>query len=570
MNQHDDGRGQDHGWEDPAEADLLKQTFGAMAGGVDPASPTGPAAVMSVMSKRVRRRRTAKLGGLGGGALALAGALVLGAGQLAPPDQAELLPGGSSSVQVSTPEFEVEDGYQPPWLDWSDLTCGMPVADLKSTASGWSVEPAGDIYTHTADVGGERTRTWGMPATYEEGEGTLDAPPVLVWSKDGVVLDLGPNVFEGWDEQSDPLLGAGGDAVLARGSSMTTCVPGSYGGNLQFETLLPEGDYEVRVVAFPQEASGKRATVVSDPVPVRLDAEGAHSPIEPRAGGSAVEFPEPIAGQVSRFELDRTTDWSTAEMTQLDYSSDTRMAVIGQCVGGDPEALLPIELVDPSSGDVIGATQISCDGGESGSEVGALSSNRSGPVVDIRLPSVPDDVARLWVSLEPATPLDTDPSDDCSATAYEPHFNLDNFLTGDSAAAVSNIVLAAEACDSDALITLAEDSETELLSGTKTPEQVFALPEDDEKHYRTLVALLANTRGEVLGELVGDATGDETMVWPRVATEEFADSDAAWDEVVAAGLLTEAEAEAQRADGYQGMRIAMTLGGTWLYYSAGD
>ena len=39
MNQHDDGRGQDHGWEDPAEAGLLKQTFGAMAGAVDPASP---------------------------------------------------------------------------------------------------------------------------------------------------------------------------------------------------------------------------------------------------------------------------------------------------------------------------------------------------------------------------------------------------------------------------------------------------------------------------------------------------------------------------------------------------
>lgn len=571
MNQHDDGRGQDHGWEDPAEADLLKVTLGAMADGVDPASPTGPAAVMPVMSKRVRRRRTAKLGGLGGGALALAGALVLGAGQLAPSDQAEVLPGGSSSAQVSMQDFEIKDGYQPPWLDWSDLTCGMSVDDLKSTASGWSVESAGDIYTHTDDSGDEPSRAWGMPATYREGEGTLDHPPVLVWSKDGVVLDLGPNVFEGWDEQSEPLLGTGGNAVLARGTSMTTCVPGSYGGDLQHETPLPDGDYEVRVVAFPEEKAGQRATVVSDPVPVRLDAEGAHGPIEPRAGGSAVEFPEPIAGQVSRFELDRTTDWSTAEMTQVDYSSDIQMAVIGQCVGGDPEAMLPIELVDHSSGEVIGGTQIACDGGESGSEVGALSSHRSGPVIDIRLPSVPDDVARLWVSLEPATPLDTDPSDDCSATHYEAHFNLDNFLWGDQAAAVGNIVLAAQECDSAALIALAEDSGAELLFGAKTPEEVFALPEDDAKHYRTLVALLANTRGEVVGELAGgDATGDETVVWPRVATEEFADSNEAWDEVVAAGLLTEAEAEAQRADGYQGMRIAMTLSGIWLSYSAGD
>lgn len=570
MNQHDDGRGQDHGWVDPTEAALLKQTFGAMAGGVDPGSPTGPAATVTAMSRRVRRRRTAKLGGLGGGVLALAGALVLGAGQLAPPQQAELLPGDSSSVRASTPDFKIKDGYQPPWLDWSNLMCGMPVADLESTASGWSVAPGGDIYARTAELGDQPSKSWGMPATYEEGEGTLDAPPVLVWSRDGVVLDLGPNVFEGWDGQSDSLVGASEDAVVARGSSMTTCVPGSYGGDLQHETPLPVGDYEVRVVAFPEEAPDQRATVVSDPVPVRLDADGAHSPIEPRDGGSAVEFPEPVAGQVARFELDRTTGWSTAEMTQLDYSSDTQMAVIGQCVGGDPEALLPIELVDQSSGVLIGETQISCDGGESGSEVGSLSSGRSGPVVDIRLPSVPDGVARLWVSLEPATPLDTDHSDDCSATDYEPHFNLDNFLTGDSAAAVSNVVLAAEACDFDALVALAEDSETELLSGTKTPEQVFALPEDDAKHYRTLVALLANTRGEVLGELAGDATGDEVVVWPRVATEEFADSEEAWDEVVAAGLLTAAEAEAQRADGYQGMRIGMTLGGTWLYYSAGD
>jgi hypothetical protein len=526
---------------------------------------------MPVMSKRVRRRRTAKLGGLGGGALALAGALVLGAGQLAPPDQAEVLPGGSASPPA--PAFQIQEGYQPPWLAWSDLSCGMPVADLKTTAAGWSVAPAGDIYTETQDLGDEVSKAWGMAATVDKGQGSLEAPPVLVWSKDGVVLDLGPDVFE-WFEPTDPLLGTGENAVTAVSSSMTMCVPpppSSSALGSDHQTPLPEGDYEVRVVAFPEETSGRRATVVSEPVPVRLDAEGAHSPIEPRDGGSAVEFPEQAAGQVSRFELDRTTDWSTAEMTRLDYSSDTQMRVIGQCVGGDPEALLPIELVDGSSGDVIGGTQISCDGGESGSEVGALSSDRSGPVVDIRLPSVPDGVARLWVSLEPATPLDTDPSDDCSATDYEPHFNLDNFLTGDSAAAVSNVVLAAEACDSGALIALAEDSETELLSGTKTPEQVFVLPEGDEKHYRTIVALLANTRGELIGgEIVGDATGDEVMVWPRVATEEFADSDEAWDEAVAAGLITDAEAEAQRAGGYQGMRIGMTLGGTWLYYSAGD
>jgi len=564
MNQHHDGPGQDHGWEDPAEAGLLKQTFSAMAGGVDPASPTGPAAAMTVMSRRVRRRRTAKLGGVGGGALALAGVLVLGAAQLAPPQPAELLPGASSSP----PDFQLQDGYQPPWLDWSDLTCGMPVADLESTASGWSVEPSGDVYGRTADLGGEPSTSWGMAAALKEGQGALDVAPVLVWSQDGVVLDLGPNVFGAPGPQSEPLVGVGQDAVAATGGSASTCSPTSTDIDLVYEAPLPEGDYEVQVVAFPEVASGQRATAVSEPVPVRVDADGAHSPGEAR-GESSAAFPEPAEGQVSRFELDRTTDWVTAEMTQRGYSSDTDLRVHGQCEGGDPEALLPIELVVPSTDKVVGSSQISCDGYEAGSEVGPLAA-ADGEAIDIRLPSVPDGVARLWVSLEPATPPDTDPSDDCSATGYDTDFNLDNFLTGDSAAGASNIVLAAEACDSDALIALAEDSETELLSGTETPEQVFALPEGEAKHYRTLVALLANTRGEVVGELVGDATGTETMVWPRVATEEFADSDEAWQEVVDAGLLTAAEADAQREDGYRGMRIGMTLDGTWLYYSAGD
>ncbi|MFC8798706.1 hypothetical protein ACFT2C_13310 [Promicromonospora sp. NPDC057138] len=569
MNQHDDGRGQDHGWEDPAEADLLKQTFGAMAGGVNPGSPTGPAAVMSVMTKRVRRRRTAKLGGLGGGALALAGALVLGAGQLAPPNQAEVLPGGSSSAQVSTPDFEVKDGYQPPWLDWSDLSCGMPVADLKSTASGWSVESAGDIYTHTADLGGERTRTWGMPATYQEGEGTLDAPPVLVWSKDGVVLDLGPNVFEGWDGQSDPLLGAGGDAVLARGTSMTTCIPGSYGGNLQHETPLPEGDYEVRVVAFPQVAVGQWETAVSEPVPVRLDADGAHSPVEVRDDWVTMEYPEPHEGQVSRFEMERATGWVHAEMTQHNYSSDAEMKIIGYCVGSAMGTPLPIELVQPSTGKVLKTTQITCDGEETEAAVGVLSSTRSGEAVDIRIPEVPDDAMHFWVSLESQTPVGGgDAGPDCSATGYEPLYAGEGPSREASTATAGAILVAALGCDVDALVELADASGTELMPDGDTPERTFALPESGVQHYRVLATLLTGTsRAYGTGP-----EGNETIVWPRVATDEFADSDEAWEEVVVAGLLTADQAAAQRADGtYLGPRIGIAAGdGTWRYYSAGD
>ena len=555
MNQHDNGR--EHGLADPAEADLLKQTFSAMAGGVDPDSPTGPAATMGAMSRRVRRRRTAKLGGLGGGALALAGALVLGAAQLAPPDLSEPLPG------ASVPDFQLQDGYQPPWLDWSDLTCGMPVADLESTAQGWSVAAAGAIYARTADLGGEPSTSWGMASTLGEGPGTLDVAPVLVWSQDGVVLDLGPNVFEAPGPQSDPLVGGGQDAVAAAGSSTSTCAPTSTETDPVFEAPLPAGGYEVRVVAFPQVASGEWATAVSEPVPVRLGADGAHSPGEPRDGGPAVEFPDAAEGQVARFELDRTTDLVTAEMTRRGYSSDTPMRIIGRCGGADPEAVVPVEVVLPSTGQVLASSQISCDGHEAGSAVGTL--DGGGEVLDLRLPSVPDGVSRLWMSLEPETPVGDGSSAECSATGFEPEYVPGSSLTGSTAATAGSIVIAAMDCDSDALVALAKESRTEILDGTEAPEQTFALPEPGTEHYRTLAALLTGTSAHIVGE----GSPDASVVWPRVATGAFSDSDEAWAEVVAAGLLTQEEASAQRAepDGYLGMRVSMDMSGRWTAYS---
>ncbi|MFD6140346.1 hypothetical protein [Promicromonospora sp. NPDC060271] len=413
MNQHDDGRGQDHGWVDPPEAGLLKQTLGAMAGGVDPTSPTGPAATMTAMSRRVRRRRTAKLGGLGGGALALVGALVLGAGQLAPaaPDQSELLlPGGSApsqsaeaSASASTrPDLPIRDGYQPDWLAGTDLRCGMPVADLESTAQGWSVASSGDIYERSGDLsGGEPATQRGMAATVKEGEGTLHGAPVLVWSQDGVVVDLGTDVFAASDLRA-PLLGSGADAIEALGGPVTTCMPSGTGDSTVFETPLPEGDYDVRVVALPEVPSGDLAIAVSDPVQVRIDADGAHSPTGEPGGESVIEFPEPVGGQVARFDLDRTTDWVTAKLTRPVYSSGTPMRVVGRCDGPDPEALLPIEVVLWPTGDVLTSTQISCDGDEAGEEVEIPAD--AGATLDIRLPGIPDGVGRAWVSLEPATP----------------------------------------------------------------------------------------------------------------------------------------------------------------------
>lgn len=414
MNQHDEPRDHDHGWADPAGTDLLARTLGAMAGGVDPASPTGPAAAMTAMSRRVRLRRGAKLGALGGGALAVAGALVLGAAQLVPSDQPEtLLPGATapspeqSSLPSSGPDVQIQDGFQPSWLEWSDLTCGMPVADLESTAPGWSVEVAGDIYDRPADLGGgESVTVRGLAASVQQGDGVLHGVPVLVWSQGGVVVDLGDDAFEASDLRA-PLVGSGVDVIEAKGSAITTCAPSGTGESTVFDTPLPEGDYEVRAVAFVQAASGGWTTAVSEPVLVRIDSDGAHSPTGERGGESTIEFPEPVDGQVARFELDRTTDWVTAELAQPGYySSDTPLRVMGRCEGPDPEALLPIEVLLWPTGDVLASTQISCDGDEAGAEVDVQAGE--GAVLDIRLPSIPDGVGRAWVSLEPATPQGED------------------------------------------------------------------------------------------------------------------------------------------------------------------
>src|SRR5687767_9309989 len=89
--------------------------------------------------------------------------------------------------------------------------------------------------------------------------------------------------------------------------------------------------------------------------------------------------------------------------------------------------------------------------------------------------------------------------------------------TGLSAVTAAFVTAAAADCDSEALVALATDSGTELMFGTETPEQTFALPDTDTQHYRTLVALLGGTRGAVSG---GDPD-NRTVVWPRVATPEF-------------------------------------------------
>ena len=546
---------------------------GALRGAAD-AMPGGEVDDLNVsfgvVRDRVRRRRAAKVGGLAGASLAVAGVLAFGVTQSSVWNTSEpILPGQSSASASADPAPSgppatsvIQDGYRPSWLESFDLACGMPVEDLTTTADGWSLSPAGDLYARTSDQGGDPSTTWGMAVTADGGE--LDVPPVLVWSQDGVVVDLGPNVFEA-PGRVVPLLGGGDTAVEAQGLANTTCAPTGTETRDIFETPLPAGEYEVRALGFPGVATGDGELLVSDPVAVRLDADGAHVPAGTRGGAATIEPFDPEGGEITRFVLDRTGGWVTAEQTQRDYSSDAPLRVVGQCESSNPQDVLPIEIVLPSTGEVLVTSQVTCDGEAVGEEVGVLQGGEE--VLDVRLTDVPDGLARGWVSLEPATPAGGD-AGDCSAEGMSLRWDAANAPSAEAGATAETLVDAALACDSDRLVELATQHGTELQLTLETPEQMFALPDTDTQRYRTLVALLAGTQGAVNG---GDP-GNETIVWPRVAAQEFRDDDAAWQEVVDAGLLTQEQADAQRADtfGYTGMVVGIAQDGTWRYYSPTD
>jgi hypothetical protein len=544
-----------------------------------------------VVRDRVRRRRAAKIGGLAGVSLVLVGGIAFGATQtpLLKSDD-PVLPGSShnaftapepdaspspSTIHLDGPSpgptaarETIEDGYTPSWLEdlGAGLECGMPVADLTTTAAGWSVASAGDIYSEVDNYSGVSSPMLGMAATVQRADGSLDVAPTLMWSQDGVVVDLGWNVFEGAAPQTEPLLGSGGGAIEAQDGARSTCIPTETKTGTTYETWLPDGDYEVRVVAFPEVASGQWETVVSEPVEVRLDGTfrgtGVLSPVGTRGGAATVEPLADNADEMTRFVLDRSTDWVNALHEQSNYSTTDPAQVTAQCESGSSGDSVPFEIVVPSTQDVIGTGSVQCDATQQVTAVEVP--DVGGEVLEIRLGDVPDGVVRFEASLAPSG--EGEPAADCSATDLTTEYDPSRSPSDGASATAAAIVVAAQDCDFDRMVQLATQYPTELMVTAEPAEEFFALPEGDAQHYRTLVALLTGTSGAFEGE----DPGNRNVVWPRVATEEFRDSAEAWQEVVDAGLLTQEQADAQRADpfGYTGMEIAIDESGAWRYYSA--
>lgn len=203
--------------------------------------------------------------------------------------------------------------------------------------------------------------------------------------------------------------------------------------------------------------------------------------------------------------------------------------------------------------------------------VGALLLGACGTSTDGTSPTTsPTETSTTAAPTPTPTPTDdgTDDIGDCSAstlTAAEGDFSG---LPEDAARAAAFLLDAALRCDEPLLATAAAESDTTLTFGDADPYEFFGLPEGDDPIYAILVTLLT----EVSSAPQGAGEDPEIHVWPTVATATAADDDAAWQEVVDAGLLTDDEATQMReaGAGYLGWRLGIRADGTWMFLVAGD
>jgi hypothetical protein len=107
-------------------------------------------------------------------------------------------------------------------------------------------------------------------------------------------------------------------------------------------------------------------------------------------------------------------------------------------------------------------------------------------------------------------------------------------------------------------VALAE-ADTTGLAGDQPPSTIFTAR--TPQNFVALATLLT---------LPPTATFDGT-IQPRVFSEKYAQTEAEWDKVVAAGLLTRSAAEKMRTNdgGYTGYRVGIAGDGTWTFFTTG-
>lgn len=131
-------------------------------------------------------------------------------------------------------------------------------------------------------------------------------------------------------------------------------------------------------------------------------------------------------------------------------------------------------------------------------------------------------------------------------------------MSAAAAAKAKKVLTAAKACDAATLIALATADMTGL-AGEKTPAATFT--SKAPQNYVALATLLTMAPTE---------TFDGT-IQPRVFSERYAQDDAEWNKVVAAGLITTSGAAQMRTNdgGYTGYRVGIAGDGTWTFFTSG-
>ncbi|WP_125773096.1 hypothetical protein [Antribacter gilvus] len=534
---------------------------------------------------RVRRRRAAKVGGLGAVSLAVAGALAVGASSILP-DRTEPVVPATPTPSVTAPDPSdgaIREGHTPGWLAGTGLTCGMPEADLAAVAGAgeYSLDVTGNL-TATATYDGSTPWAYryalpvGLTAPVDLGDPVIT--PVLVWSVDGRVVDLGDDRAGAepfGQTPSDRYNGAVGDVVSG------CAVEGAAG-------TLGDGSYQVRALTLVHPISGADPELaVSDPVELVVEggqvyqqglASGIPMPVEFEVPPDARGRSEDVGQLVSASLVDRSGD-RPQDVTFVDSppADGGTYRIEARCTSTDPADVVTFQ---PFAGDAIAggdsdgggmvpsnqaqALEAPCDGTLWTSDPWA-SGDAAGLPVALHFREVPDGVVVAYARMVPTGGA----SAECSAGSA-PDLGAPD-LSGVPAAVAdkaSALYAAAVACDEAALVGIAQADDTVLSSGgvETDPAQVLAIPEPDDPRYGVLVRLLAGTRGEALE--------DGTWVWPRLQTGRYGDgaeADAAWAEVVSVGLVSPEDAAAMRSGGgYLGWRIGVTPDGTWQFFVGGD
>lgn len=286
-------------WTDPRTEEALRRELdtlagaGAMSSGLDDA--------LGGVRSRVRRRRTIKQAGIGATTLVVAGGLVVGGATLLP--EPDPLPGPAvtpSPTRTSSPEPSdgatadgeergavalVQDGFQPAWLQGTDLVCGMAADDLP--AGGLDLLDGPALETVTSTDGTDSVRLWRAPTrlTLAAGENAGDrvSAPTLLWAQDGRVVDVGIDTAEGGMDQ----LGDVDRERDAEDSTLTTCAPDDEEGGT-YTTELPAGEYQVRAYVTVWSPDYTRSDLaLSEPVTVTVEDAGTGDGARADAGCSA-------------------------------------------------------------------------------------------------------------------------------------------------------------------------------------------------------------------------------------------------------------------------------------------